>query len=429
MFRKLAGLFSQYRGLRREIYVLFIGRIVTGMGSMVWPMLTMILSGKLGMSAQDIAELMIAAGLVLLPANLVGGKLADRYNKKNVIVICDFISVSCYIAAGFVPLGPATIVLILIAAILQSMEHPSYSALFADMSSTRDRQRAFSLSYLGVNLGLVLSPTIAGLLFKDHLDLIFIISGAAIGVSTLLILLFVHDISKEPDDGEEAVYQQEQKAGIFTVLKENRILLLYILIVSVYGAAYGQYGYIMPLDMGRVHGDSGALIFGTISSLNCIVVVLFTPLFTKLFRRVSELKKLLAGQALVGAGYLLFLLLLGHIPAYYMAMLLFTWGEILATLADGPYLTKRIPASHRGRVTGVISVVSAVCAGAIELSVGRLYDNVGSSAAWMLIISLLAASALLTVVLLLLDKKRYPKLYEHGSFETEPPPERSDCDD
>ena len=34
--------FSQYRGLRRENYVLFFGRIVTNMGSMVWPMLTMI---------------------------------------------------------------------------------------------------------------------------------------------------------------------------------------------------------------------------------------------------------------------------------------------------------------------------------------------------------------------------------------------------
>ncbi len=32
--------FSQYRGLRRENYVLFFGRIVTNMGSMVWPMLT-----------------------------------------------------------------------------------------------------------------------------------------------------------------------------------------------------------------------------------------------------------------------------------------------------------------------------------------------------------------------------------------------------
>jgi hypothetical protein len=33
----LMKLLNQYRGLRREIYVLFFGRIVTNLGSMIWP--------------------------------------------------------------------------------------------------------------------------------------------------------------------------------------------------------------------------------------------------------------------------------------------------------------------------------------------------------------------------------------------------------
>ena len=70
--------FSQYRGLRRENYVLFFGRIVTNMGSMVWPMLTMILNQKLGMSAGNIAILTAVFGILMMPATLFGGKLADR---------------------------------------------------------------------------------------------------------------------------------------------------------------------------------------------------------------------------------------------------------------------------------------------------------------------------------------------------------------
>ena len=72
--------FSQYRGLRRENYVLFFGRIVTNMGSMVWPMLTMILNQKLGMSAGNIAILTAVFGILMMPATLFGGKLADRLN-------------------------------------------------------------------------------------------------------------------------------------------------------------------------------------------------------------------------------------------------------------------------------------------------------------------------------------------------------------
>ena len=43
-------LIFQYRGLKKEIYILFIGRLVTAMGSFVWPMLTFFLTTKLGLS-------------------------------------------------------------------------------------------------------------------------------------------------------------------------------------------------------------------------------------------------------------------------------------------------------------------------------------------------------------------------------------------
>ena len=178
--KAIAGLVSQYRGLRKEIYVLFFGRIVTSLGSMVWPMLTMILSQKLGLSAFSISVLTVAGMLVMMPANLLGGRLADRLNKKNVIVVCDFISVACYAACAVLPLGYLTVALMLAAGICQSMESPSYNALIADLSATADRERAYSLQYLGGNLGLVLSPTIAGFLFKDFLWLAFLISGAQI---------------------------------------------------------------------------------------------------------------------------------------------------------------------------------------------------------------------------------------------------------
>ena len=172
MFDKLTFL-SQYKGLRKEIYVLFFGRVVTNLGAMVWPMLTMIMSQKLGMDASTIAVVMVLAGIVMVPANVFGGKLADRFNKKKIIVYFDILSIICYITCGLVPLSYITIGLFFIAGIGQNLEGPSYNALLADLSTTADREKAYSLMYLGGNLGLVLSPTIAGLLFKNYLWLSF----------------------------------------------------------------------------------------------------------------------------------------------------------------------------------------------------------------------------------------------------------------
>ena len=86
-------LFNQYRGLRREIYILSFGKMVTCLGSMIWPVLTMILNQKLGLSAAEISYFFVASSIVMLPANIIGGKLADRFNKKRLIVICDSISI------------------------------------------------------------------------------------------------------------------------------------------------------------------------------------------------------------------------------------------------------------------------------------------------------------------------------------------------
>ncbi|MBO4331275.1 MAG: MFS transporter [Oscillospiraceae bacterium] len=405
-------LLNQYRGLRREIYVLAFGRMVTSLGSMIWPVMTMILSRKLGLSATEISYFFVGSSVIMLPASLIGGRLADRVNKKWLIVFCDGVSIICYFICAVIPLGIGTILLFVLAGALQSVEYPAYDALFADLSTTKDRERAYSLDYLGNNLGLVLSPTIAGLLFKNYLWLSFLISGVSIALSTVLIATRVKDITPVEDHSEEAEYQKKKDgASVFAIFRGNPLLLIYLLCGTLYSAAYGEYNFIMPLDMAAVHGDAGAVIFGTVSSLNCITVVIFTPIITKLFVKMRDTGKMLTGRLLVFAGYMVFLLLLGFVPGYYLAMLVFTWGEIFDVLSNGPYISTRIPSSHRGRINGLMSVVYTVVTGGVDLAVGRLYDRSGSTWTWVLILAVTLASVAATVVLKTLDRKAYPKLY------------------
>lgn len=403
---------NQYRGLRKEIYILCIGRIVTSLGSMIWPMMTLIMNQRLGFKASDIAIYFVVTSLIMMPANLAGGKIADKFNKKLIIVYCDVVSIVCYIACGIIPLSMVTVVLMVVAGIFQSIEGPAYNSLSADLSAVKDRDRVYSLGYLCMNLGMVLSPTIGGLLFQNYVWLMFILCGVSIGISTLLICFLVKDISPVEDDSEEAEYQNKLSSeNIFKILKKNKEVLLFVIIIATYYAAYGQWGYLMPLDMGRVHGDSGALIYGTVSSLNCIIVVVFTPIITNLFKKFSETKKLMSGEILLAAGYLLFIVLIGNIPIYYAAIFMFTLGEIFSTIAEGPYLTRRIPASHRGRINGLSAVIGTFISGAADLTVGHLYDSSGSVAAWTVVLSLLAVALTITIILSRQDKKKYPKLY------------------
>lgn len=406
-------IFSQYKGLRRENYIFFFGRIVTNLGSMIWPVFTLILNQKMGLSASKVALVMILVGAVQMPLSLVGGKIADQYNKKNIIVLFDAIAISFYIICAYIPLSWLSLGILFFASTLQGMEGPAYNALIADITPTKDRERAYSLAYLGTNIGLVASPTIAGFLFQNHLQLSFLISGVAIGISTVLIFFFVKDITPAQDDDEKStIYQKsDEDASVFTILKENKVMMFYIIIMAFYWAAYNQYAYLMPMDMARVHGEQGALIYGSVSSLNCIVVVVCTPVITALLSKICYTKKNLISIFFILLGYLVFLIGLGTIPIYYIAIIFFTWGEILCTTVSGPYLAERTPASHRGRINSIQGLMQSIIVGIAMYASGVIFDIFGSTVAWIFVFCLLGIALIGSILLIPIDRKAYRDLY------------------
>lgn len=405
------SIFNQYKGLRKENYYLFIGKIVTCLGSMIYPVLTLILNQKLGMNATGVATYTIVSGVAILPAIIIGGKLADKYNKKNVIIMCDLVSISLYITCGVIPLSYMTIVFLIIASGFQMIEEPSYDALIADITCTEKRESAYSLLYLGQNIGLVASPTIAGILFNNYLWLSFIISGIAIAFSTILIYTKVKDITPVKQEKDDKYQKERDGESVFRILLENKVILLFMLVQAIYWAVYHQYTYMLPLDMGRIHGENGAIIYGSVASINCIVVVVFTPIITSCFRKMQHTIKYLTGEVLLLTGYVLFLLFLGKVPFYYIAMILFTFGEIFSTISSGPYLYSRIPASHRGRIDGVRQFSHSMIYGILTLYLGMIYDDYGNVQAWMLLFALLGIAILGTLILIFCDRRRYAELY------------------
>lgn len=406
-------IFDQYKGLRRELYILFIGRIMTNMGSMIWPMFTLILNQKLGLSAGTIATYMLVFMIVGMPVSLIGGKLADKLNKKNIIVVCDLVSISSYVYCFFVPITFSSMLVFCIASLFQTVEGPSYDALVADFTTSKDRDSAYSLSYLGNNLGLVLSPTIGGLLFNNHLNLAFLINGCAIFSSTILIFFLIKDVHREQDSSAEAVYEVEidTKTSVFSYLKTNKVIMLLILMNAFAQSVYGMWSFLMPMDMAAVHGDFGSVLYGTITSVNCIEVVIMTAIMTKLFSKVKELGKMFRGESLILLGYLIFMLFQKSIFLCYVSIIVFTLGEILNTISHSPFLTRRIPASHRGRIISVMGVCSSLMSSVIQMGIGRIYDTHSSLTTWSVVIGIGLIVLILNRIILVADKKQYPSFY------------------
>lgn len=402
---------QQYKNLSKEIYVLFFGRIVTSMGSLIWPLLTLILKNKLGYNATTIATLTMAMSILQFPMLLLGGKLADTLNRKKIIIVCDLVTVVSYIICGLLPLSNYSIALFYIAGVFATIEGPSYDALVADLSDSESREKAYSLQYLGMNLGLVLSPTIGGLLFENYLWLAFILTGLATLSSTILIILFIKRLSVEK--GNVSAYEEKREnESVFRILRERKTLILYALVCGFGGIVYAQFNYLLPLNMETLYGAKGATIFGMLTSTNAIVVIIATPLITTFLSRLMDVRKILIGESLIVLGLFGYRFVQGAMVPYFILMILFTIGEVFNTLGHQPYMTRRIPSTHWGRVNSFVNTVNGLFAGVGNIFIGKIVDVKGYDMAWLAVGVLGAVAIILVVMLNLVDKRQFGLLYK-----------------
>lgn len=409
--KRLINLFTIYKGLKKELYVLAFGRIVTSMGSMIWPMLTLILKSKLGYDASQIGIILMVCSLAAIPASLLGGKLADIFNKKNIIVCFDIFTVLCFITAGLIPLSNFSILIYFAGSIFQQMESPAYDSLVADLSSSDEREKAYSLSYLAMNLGLVLSPTIGGMLFQDYLWLAFIISGISIGCSTLLIFFFVKDVKKEKTNEPINIYENGESGNVWQVLKSIRLLIAFFLIGSIGSVIYAQFNFLIPLHLESIFGEQGAFYFGILTSVNATMVIIFTPILTKLFSHIKDLDRLILGSFLEIAALGAYVFITDQFYLCIIAMIFFTFGEILCTLSNTPYLTKRIPATHRGRIMSISNNIQYVLGTVSNTGIGKLVMIWSMSQVWIFIVFLGGIELLSFSIYRKKDRERFSLLY------------------
>ena len=413
-------LITQYGGLKKEIYILFVGKLVTAMGSFVWPILTFFLTTKLGLSDGTATLMMATASVLSFPAALLGGKLADRFSRKYIIVIFDCVTVSMYLLAAILPMSIFSAVLLFLAGLFQTIESPAYDALNADYSTSAQREKAYSLSYLGYNLGFIVGASLSGLLFEKFVRLAFCLNGVAIFISTVLIFFFVHPknaISEDAQSVQTSYSEYEQPVddhiSVLKILKNRPVLIGMLLVGCVASMPSYLVGILLPLQLKDTMGEAGAAIYGYLNSLNGAVVILFTPILTILLKKLREIPKTVLGLLLFVAG-IGFFSLNAAVAILFVGMFVFTLGEVVTVLGHQPYNSRRVPASHRGRVGGVSSVIHSICSSLTQYLISFMLILSGSNYTllWVVFMGCGLLAAVLYGFLYGPDKRTFPKLYE-----------------
>lgn len=406
MLKKLSKLLDPYRGLPKEVYILFASRLLNALGAFVWPMLTLLLTKKLGYSSSYAGFLISIASIPYSMAGLLGGKMTDKFGRKRMIVIFDALGALLLMSCALMPLSLNTYVLIVLSGMSFNMSDVAHSALIADVTTPENRDGAYSLTYMGFNIGFAMGPAIGGMLFENHLKLFFIGDGLTTLLSVTIIALFVGEsIHKVDEDlGEDRALERKVDGTIFRVLFERPMLLIFALVVLGYNFTYAQWSFLLPMQMESVFVDRGAALYGQIASFNGIVVMLFTPLITSLFTKFKPLLRIVIGGVTYIVGFGMF----GYIDTlsmFFLGTFIFTIGEIIITISTSPFIANHTPASHRGRMNAILPLIMGVGFMVGPVLMGEVVKQRSIAEGWHLIAFIMLVSSIAMLGLYIFDEK------------------------
>ncbi|OCA89881.1 MDR family MFS transporter [Bacillus sp. FJAT-27986] len=384
------NLFSPYRGLPKEIYIIFFARIINSLGGFVHPLLVLILTQKIGMDSAQAGLYVTLVSVISAPSMILGGKLADTLGKKFIIVVSQGLGGITVISIGLIEPSMTMAYLLMLSSLFFALCSPAYDALLADLTTPENRKGAYSLTYMGFNLGFAVGPIMAGLLYKNHLDLVFIIDGIATLLATTLIFIFIKETKTKHisvTEKTERKLEEHVEGSVFKVLRARPILIMFAFILLCIEFEYAQWAFTIPLHLEELFNDSGAAYYGTLAAFNGILVISFTPIITKLTNKIRPIKVIATGALCYAFafGMLAFTTIL---PFFYVSIFIMTIGEIMIAINASTFIANQTPASHRGRVSSILPLIIGAGYATSPMIMGSFIAAYSITSAWMVIGSL-----------------------------------------
>ncbi|MFZ3110835.1 MAG: MFS transporter [Rectinemataceae bacterium] len=386
--RRAAGLFSVYRGLPKPLYTLFLATVVNSVGIFVFPFLTLYLTGRLGMTQGDAGSFMFLISMVYIPGNFIGGKLADRLGRKKLMVVTQIISAALYIPCGFALFSDFVPWLILASVFFDGLTDPARSAMMMDLTTPDNRRTAFSLTYLGHNLGFAMGSLIAGFLFEHASSWLFWGNALAVFAATYIVGMKVPETKPTQQQIDATIgtgsTEEAHTGTLAQALMSRPFLIIFTLLTTWYGFVYAQHRFALPLQAKAVFGATGAVIFGSCMTLNAVLVIFLSTPVMALTKRWKPINSVALSGLFFALGFGM-IGLASNIWLLYLSTFIWTIGEIVNATNEGAYVANHTPISHRGRFQAVLPFLGSIGWTISPPVIGKLIDATSLDAVWPLI--------------------------------------------
>ena len=364
----LTSLFANPLTRNRDFRLLFSAQVISLIGSGVTTVGLALFAHQLvggGSAAVVIGNALMLRILAFLLFSQPAGVLADRVNRKRILILADVVRFGLLALFPFIESVWQVYVMIFLINAATAFFTPIYDASIPDVVGREHYVKALSLSRVAVDMEAMLAPMLAGLLVALlGLQWLFWFDAASYLVSAALVAASsLRYVSKPSPKFLPMAFLREMGFGIQTLLREAslRRALIFSFVEAIAGAA-AIVATVVYVRETLGLGENGFVIamaaVGVGSTLTAIMLGRATGRYESVASNRVELHGLRhrwAERALLLGGFALGLLLLPGVlqpPLLVFALLWFFngSGQALIAIPSSTLLAEHTSEANRGRV-------------------------------------------------------------------------------
>ena len=283
--------------------------------------------------------------------SLIGGYFADRYGKKNIMIISFLMTAVASIFYDYADSIFSFLIISISYGIARSLFDAAMPAYFTDIVPEKLHRFAFNFRFMVINAAAAIGPLIGVYFANRHPLMVFNISGVIFflcGIGMLWLL------PKEKSAIQKNVVEFNFRKTLQVMAKEKALLYL-VLGMLVYWMVYIQLEAPFAQALVMRSPAHATWLFGLLWVINGVLIVTLQIPLSTMTRQWSLRMLTYVGTLLISAAFIGFALFT-HLFAYVVCAVLLTFGEMLLSPISNIVVAKIAPEEYRATYFGALSL-------------------------------------------------------------------------
>jgi len=371
---------DNFRGFRREVWILTLVTFINRAGTMVLPFLSKYLNDDLHFTLPQIGNILVCFGLGSMVGSWLGGKLSDKIGFYKIMIFSLFTSGLMFFGLQYITSYIGLCISIFLIMVIADMFRPAMFVSLGAYAKPENRTRALTLVRLAINLGFAAGPALGGLIIMNiGYKGLFWADGATCIIAILIFWILVKEKKKPAESKEAKALLEANRESVF----KDKPFWIFLFMCVITGILFFQLFTTIPLYH-KKQFHLNELQTGLLLTLNGVLIFFMEMPFVSYIERHKFEKAKIVTIGCLLMSMSIFLLLINFWVGILIIMMLFmTFAEMFAFPFSNSFAMSRAPKGHEGRYMAIFTM-SFSAAHILSAKIGMgIVDNYGYQMNWL----------------------------------------------